>query len=120
MENADKEIEEFEEQASHALAASGAASSSKAKQKLPKKLRLSMLDDLKPPCCYFWADSDCQRLRVYYGRDRATTSMVYSVSMHESILHCLAFAWKTHIDRNPGVVCPYEFEKVQTTRPTRK
>jgi hypothetical protein len=70
-------------------------------------LDLAAARHLAPPRAYVYETTDGQRMRVFHGKRRVSTSSLISVGNGLAIHHCLTWAWRLEEAEVNGVKCPY-------------
>lgn len=109
-----KEAMDFIEQRQHATAASSGSGSGSGgapprAQALPKNIDVADLEAYKPPSTTFWDDPVNNRIRVFWGPRRKSTSGNYQLtSKSAACKHVLEFAWTNH-NKKTGEPIPYKF-----------
>eukprot|EP00974_Lingulodinium_polyedra_P128071 11204581-Lingulodinium_polyedra.AAC.1 len=73
---------------------------------------LAAAEKAEPPNAVFHEDPTTNRLRIFYGKDRKSTGLVYETgkpeSYHAAVAHCLKWSWQRY-SKATGEDMPYVF-----------
>ena len=76
-----------------------------------KVIDLQAARALAPSPAYLYETTDGLRIRVFFGKERKSTSAMLSVGRARALLKCLKWSW-AHMELG-GSVCPYDLDKVK-------
>ena len=84
-------------------------------------LDLSIANNFLPPKSFFHETTDGLRLRIFYGRQRWSTSGLLKMGHGAAVLKCLKWAWALHerLQKEVGDTncdCPYNWDNVRVIR----
>ena len=83
-------------------------------------LDLGIAQTLKPEYSYLYETTDGKRIRIFYGRNRRSTSSMISIGKGTAILKCIKWAWFQHEKSLAGIVCPFNLDVIKCGCPFNK